>query len=172
MWLHTSRGWVKIVHQQNYSADPITLGQAMYDVEPRKCHWVLTHCHRKQSGWSKDGLYEIHAIGTGRDETCTKYKAINANKFRQWDMSFLMMKDGYFTDCDLKATNWREMLGDLYEQYARSTFAAEWYQAFRRRLGMLADGRDDYEQIYRGFDTRGLISIPLLLSSFFNCCSI
>lgn len=105
---------------------------------------MLTHCHRKQTGWSKDSLYEIHAIGTGRDESRTKYKSINANKFRQWDMSFLMIKDGFFEDFDLKATNWKKALGDLYEQYAKSPFLAEWQYVLRRRLGMLAilDGWD------------------------------
>lgn len=82
LWVHTSRGWVKIVHPQNFSSDPITLGQQLYDVEPRKAHWIIPHTHRAQRGWSKDGLYEIICIGTGRDEPRTKYKAMNVNKHR------------------------------------------------------------------------------------------
>ncbi len=117
MWLETSRGPVKIVHPSNFSGDPVTLGQFLYNTEPRKCHYVVAHCHRRQDGWSPDGAFEIHALGTGRDQKKTKYKATKVNKHKQWDSSFLMIKDGYQKPLDLNSTNWKEELGFMYEAY-------------------------------------------------------
>jgi hypothetical protein len=117
LWVNTTRGPIKIVHPDNFSGDPVVLGQQLYDVEPRKCHYIVPHCHRKQIGWSKDGAFEIHAMGCGRDPVKTKYKARKVNKHKQWDSSFVMVKGGYFYDFDLKSTNWQEALGELYETY-------------------------------------------------------
>lgn len=117
MWLNTSRGPVYITHPDNFSSDPVRLGQELYDVQPRKAHVVVTHCHRKQRGWTKDGSFEVMAIGTGRDPYRTKYKAVRANKHRQWDSSFLMVKGGYFYDFDLKSTDWKFWLGDMYPMF-------------------------------------------------------
>lgn len=117
LWLNTSRGPVKVVHPSaHFSSDPVVLGQQLYNVEPRKSHYVIAHCHRQQSGWSPDGSFEIHALGTGRDDTKTKYKATKASKHKQWDSSFLMINEGYFTDLSLKGTNWRRFLGDFYQE--------------------------------------------------------
>lgn len=82
------RGLIKVVHPDNFSANPVTLGQEFYNVERgpyfdqlrpletmRKCHFVVGHCHRQQSGMSPDGVYEIHSSGTLRDATRTAYKS-------------------------------------------------------------------------------------------------
>ncbi len=111
--LHTSRGLVWVVHPDNFSGDPITLGQQLYNVHSPKGHWVLGHCHRRQDGWTPDGEYEVHALGCGREEKKTKYKATKINKHKQWDKSFLAIQDGFHVPLDLKATNWREFLGEL-----------------------------------------------------------
>jgi len=117
LWIETSRGLVKVVHPSNFSGDPITLGQALYSTEPRKAHYIVAHCHRRQDGWSPDGAFEIHALGCGRDAIKTKYKATKVNKFKQWDSSFLMIKDGYQIPLDLKSTNWEKQLGFMYQTY-------------------------------------------------------
>jgi hypothetical protein len=111
LWIESSRGWIKVVHPQNFSQDPITLGQNLYNVEPRKSHLILGHCHRQQSGYSPDGQYEIHALGTLRDPSRTRYKAISANKFRQWDQGFLMIRNGYFYPFTRYGTDWMYLLG-------------------------------------------------------------
>jgi hypothetical protein len=112
--LNTSRGLVWIVHPSNFSGDPITLGQKLYSNHSPKGHWIVAHCHRRQDGWSPDGEYEIHALGTGRDPERTKYKATKINTHKAWDTSFLMIKGGYHYPLDLKSTNWCEVLGSLY----------------------------------------------------------
>lgn len=136
LWIKSSRGWIKVVHQQNFSIDPVKLGQDYNDSEVRKCHWVTTHCHRRQSGWTKDGLFEVHAIGTGRDEAKTKYKSQGQNKHRQWDISFLMIKGGYFYDFDLKSTNWKHELREFYQEYITSPFVIAWFKDFAKKLGV------------------------------------
>lgn len=85
----------------------------MASIQPRKCHVVVAHCHRRQDGHTKDGLYEVHALGTCRDPWRTKYKASKANKHNQWDESFLMIKNGYHYPFDMKTTDWKFWLGDL-----------------------------------------------------------
>jgi hypothetical protein len=129
MYLRTSRGMVKCVHPKNFSSDPVRLGQELYDVEqgalydhrkPRetmqKCHFIVSHCHRAQWGFSKDGAYEIHAIGTARNPDKTKYLKQHTTKHRQWNQSFVAIQDGYIDHLAVNATNWRRELGDLYEQ--------------------------------------------------------
>jgi hypothetical protein len=84
----SNRGLIKVVHPENFSSDPVTLGQAFYDVEqgpdfdmmnPRdsyeKCHFVIAHTHRFQRGKSKDGIYEIIALPCTRDPQRTQYSA-------------------------------------------------------------------------------------------------
>lgn len=113
--VQTSRGLVKIVHPRNYSQNPITLAQQLYDVEQVKCHVVIGHCHRMQSGVSKDGLFEVHALGTGRDSTRTKYRGMSVSKLPQWDKSFLMIRRAHFYPLHLTFSDWRFVLGDLYD---------------------------------------------------------
>lgn len=98
LYMRTSqRGLIKLVHPENFSSTPVALGQQFYDVErgPRfdpfnpfktaeKCHFVLAHTHIDQSGYSKDGVYEVHAMGTCRDATRTQYKNKGQNKHHQW----------------------------------------------------------------------------------------
>lgn len=129
LYLETSeRGLIKVVHPDHFSSDPITLAQELYDVERgpyfdpihpfetmRKCHIVMAHTHRDQHGMSKDGVYEMHCIGTTRDEVRTKYKRKKATKHRQWDSSFIVVQNGFFYPMRLIGTNWREELGDLYD---------------------------------------------------------
>lgn len=124
MWLRTSnRGDIKIVHPQNFSGNPVTLGQKLYNVDcgvdypnkSSKSHIVLGHCHRQQSGWSEDGLHEIHALGCMRDSTRTLYKQQHINKHFQWDSGYMMLIDGYFYPRTLKGTHWQKVLGDLYD---------------------------------------------------------
>lgn len=69
MWIDTSRGPVYACHQQNFSKNPIKVGQDIYDILEEKAHVVVTHIHRRESGTSKDGTHEIHALGTCRDLT-------------------------------------------------------------------------------------------------------
>ena len=128
LYLRTSaRGLIKVVHPSNFSQDPVTLGEKLYNVEQgpnynpynpigtfEKSHIVLAHCHRKQTGKSPDGVYEIHALGTGRDEQATQYKSKSATKHYQWDHAFLAVKDGFFYPYDVATTNWRAELGALY----------------------------------------------------------
>lgn len=114
MTVETSRGVVWVCHPTNFSGDPVVLGQHLYNSHWPKGHWIVPHCHRKQTGWSPDGQFEIHAIGTGRDRDRTKYAATQINKHKAWDYSFLMVEDGYFTDLDLRSTNWRTFLGEKY----------------------------------------------------------
>jgi|GEM_PF-1393726 len=129
LYMRTSeRGLIKVVHPQNFSSDPVTLGQQLYDVERgpefdpmrpfetmEKSHFILFHTHRDQQGMSKDGVYEIHSVGTGRDERRTQYKRKAVNKHRQWDSSFIAVKNGYIDHLRIIGTNWREELGDLYD---------------------------------------------------------
>jgi hypothetical protein len=88
------RGLIKVVHPDNFSSTPVALGQQFYDVEYgpyfdeanpfetlRKCHFVISHTHIDQSGWSKDRIHEIHAIGTCRDRRRTAYIAKGQNKY-------------------------------------------------------------------------------------------
>ena len=57
MWIDTCRGPVYACHQQNFSQNPVTVGQRIYDILPEKAHVVVTHIHRRESGASKDGKY-------------------------------------------------------------------------------------------------------------------
>jgi hypothetical protein len=130
LYTHSERrGITKIVHPDNFSANPVVLGQDFYDVERgpfydpeqpfetmQKCHFVVAHCHRQQSGFSKDGVHEIHSLGTMRDPARTKYKSKGQNKHRQWDQGFLVMQGGHFYPMTLNGTNWQRELGDLYAQ--------------------------------------------------------
>lgn len=113
----TSRGPVKVVHPQNFSGDPVTLAQQLYSVTPEKSHSIVAHCHREQFGWSPDGRFEMHTLGTGRDPLRTKYKATAINKHKQWNASFIMIRDGFIIPMSLKRTDWKRELGPLY-QYA------------------------------------------------------
>jgi len=120
LWIETSRGPIRVVHPSGpsgFSQDPITLGQKLYNAEPRKCHYVVAHCHRRQDGWSPDGAYEIHSLGAGRDPQRTQYKCKNVTTFKQWDSSFLVVRNGFHYPLDLKSTNWKEVLGELYPIY-------------------------------------------------------
>lgn len=119
MHMITSRGLVWIVHPSSFSGDPLVLGQKLYSVQPEKGHWVVAHCHRRQDGWSPDGAYEIHALGTGRDSEHTKYKATKINTHKQWDSSFLCIQGGYHYPLDLRSTNWQRELGAIYPYYQR-----------------------------------------------------
>lgn len=136
LYLKTSkRGLVKGVHPENFSKTPVALAQPFYDVEHgpyfdplrpfetmQKAHFVVSHTHIDQSGYSKDGVYEMHAIGTCRDPNRTQYKATSQNNHHQWSPSFLKMKRGYFTHLHVWGTNWEEELGELFFS---SPFAAE-----------------------------------------------
>lgn len=129
LYMRTSnRGLIRVTHPENFSSDPVTLGQQLYDVEQgpdfnpldpfntlEKCHIVLAHCHRTQSGMSKDGAYEIHSIDANRDIKQTKYVSKGVNKHRKWDYSFMVVQNGFFHPMKLIGTNWREELGDLYD---------------------------------------------------------
>lgn len=118
LWLETSRGPIKVIHPQNFSSDPIVLGQQLYDVEPKKCHIILGHCHRHQTGFSKDGAYEIYGLGLVRDPKRTKYKQFSANKHRQWDQGILMIRNGYIHSLPIKSTDWPWLLGETLKRVA------------------------------------------------------
>lgn len=118
LWIETSRGPVKVLHPQNYSATPVKLGQELYDVEPHKCHVVLGHTHIAQHGFTKDAAYEVVALGTMRDRAKTQYVSTGANKHHHWTQSFLLIKDSYLHHLPRQSTNWRLWLGDLYEGMA------------------------------------------------------
>lgn len=123
----TSRGLIKFVHPDNYSNTPVKLGQDFYDVEVgpnfdpanpfktvEKCHFVISHTHIDQAGWTKDSVYEVHAIGTCRDKRHTAYVNKGQAKFHQWSPSFLVIQDGHFEHMHLWGTNWEKELGDIY----------------------------------------------------------
>lgn len=128
LYLQTSRrGKIKVVHPSNFSQDPVTLGEKLYNVEQgphfnaydpintfEKTHIVLAHCHRNQRGKSPDGVFEVHALGTGRNEEATQYKRKGATKHYQWDHHFLVVDNGYFYGFDIATTDWQRELGDLY----------------------------------------------------------
>lgn len=117
MFIETSRGSVKVLHPENFSSTPVALGRDLHDVEPRKSHIVLGHTHIQQSGFSKDGEYEIHALGCMRNPQKTQYKQLGANKHFQWQQGFLMVREGYFYPLTRKGTNWKMLLGeDLYRE--------------------------------------------------------
>jgi hypothetical protein len=86
----------------------------------QKAHFVVSHTHIDQSGFSKDGVYEMHAIGTCRDANRTQYKSTSQNTHHQWSPSFLRMRGGFFTHLHVWGTDWRAELGELY---AYSPFA-------------------------------------------------
>ena len=111
MYFDTARGPVKVVHPQNFSGDPVTLAQQLYSVTPEKSHYIVAHCHREQFGWSPDGRFEMLTLGTGRDPMRTKYKATAINKHKQWDASFIMIRDGFIIPMSLKRTDWKRELG-------------------------------------------------------------
>ena len=124
LFLETSkRGLIRVSHPQNFSATPVALGQQLYDVSPVKAHQVLAHTHIQQSGWTKDGLFEVHSLGTCRDAQRSQYKAISVNKFHEWTNGFLVVQNGYFQQLSFKGTDWKALLGK--EPYALSPFAEE-----------------------------------------------
>lgn len=130
------RGFVKVVHPQNFSANPITLGQELYDVErgphyPQrydKCHIVLGHCHRAQSGFSKDGRMEIHSTGMLRDDLRTQYKMKSSNKHKQWDAGYLICINGFLYNRTLRGTDWEAVLQGHYKDSP--------VYRFRKELGL------------------------------------
>jgi len=125
MYIRTSkRGLIKTVHPDNFSKTPVKLAQEFYAAErgPRfdplnpfatleKCHFVVSHTHIDQSGWSPDGVYEMHAIGTCRDDTRTAYKNKGQNKHYQWNPSFLVIQGGHFHHMHFWGTDWAQELG-------------------------------------------------------------
>jgi hypothetical protein len=119
MWVDTSRGPVRVIHPRNFSQYPITLAAKLYNKHPRKAHMVMAHCHRREDGWTEDGAYEIHCLGTGRDKDRTKYKMLRVANFCEWDASFLMVKRGFFYPLDLNASDWQELWGDMYPLYQK-----------------------------------------------------
>lgn len=124
MYTRTSRGLVKVLHPENFSSNPVSLGREMQAVDAgpvpgvnEKSHLILAHTHLQESGWSKDGDFEIHALGCTRDPYRTQYKQIKANKYRQWIQGFLMFHNGEFKPLTRKGTNWKALLGeDLYRE--------------------------------------------------------
>ncbi len=132
-WMHvrTSRGLVWVVHPRQYSKAPITLGQKLYNAQPEKGHWVLGHCHLRNDGWTEDGSFEVHTLGTGRDPEKAPYKNLNVTTHPQWNSSLLVIKDGEHIPLDMKSTNWRRVLGDdLWEispLFKETSNARIWY---------------------------------------------
>ncbi len=122
LYIKTSkRGWIKVCHPQNFSSNPVNLGEQLYNVErgPEpgkliKTHIVLGHCHRAQSGFSPDGHYQIMASGMMRDDLRTTYKMKSSNKHKQWDPGFIVLKDGILHNLSLHGTDWKYWLGELY----------------------------------------------------------
>ena len=124
VYIQTSkRGLIKCVHPDNFSKTPIKLGQEYYATEVgptfdredpfntvKKCHFVISHTHIDQSGWSPDSVYEVHAIGTCRDPQKTAYKNKGQGRHHQWSPSFLMIKNGYFHHKHLWGTDWEQEL--------------------------------------------------------------
>ncbi|HEB27963.1 MAG TPA: hypothetical protein ENI05_09345 [Porticoccus sp.] len=111
LWINTSRGDVKISHPKNFSGNPIVLGQKLYNVEPRKAHHIVAHCHRQQAGWSPDGRYEIHGLGMGRDVKRTKYRSQSVTAHNEWDLSFHMILNAYHYPMGIKSVDWDLWLG-------------------------------------------------------------
>lgn len=117
------RGIVKCLHPGNFSGNPVTLAQQYYNVErgpyfperPTKTHFIIGHCHRAQSGWSPDGLYEMHASGMMRDDMRTAYKMRSPKKYAQWDAGYVICINGFFYNRTLRGTDWKTVLGDLYQ---------------------------------------------------------
>jgi len=147
LYLQTSRrGLVKCVHPESFSSTPVALAQSFYDAERgpyfdplrpfesiQKCHFVVSHTHIDQSGYSKDGVFEMHAIGTCREPARTQYKSTAQNKHHQWSPSFLRMKGGYFTHLHVWGTDWQQELGGLYEYSPFTGGIGEALPSVRRR---------------------------------------
>lgn len=123
----TNRGLIKVVHPETFSKLPIGMAQSFYasEVGPNydplnpfktmeKAHFVVSHTHIDAFGWSPDGVYEMHAIGTCRDPKRTAYKNKGQNRHFQWNPSFLAIKNGHFQHFHLSGTDWQAVLGDLY----------------------------------------------------------
>ena len=118
--IETSRGLVQIAHPRNFRQDPILLAQQLYNNDPVKKHWIIAHCHRRQSGMSPDGAYECHAIGCLTDAMRRPYKMTHIKNYKAWDNSLLLIKNGYHYNLGTHTTDWRRWLGDsLYEDYLR-----------------------------------------------------
>ena len=121
LFIETSRGPVYICHPQNFSKNPVKLGQELYTpiLSPsgEKCHIVLGHCHRAESGASPDGLREVHALGCIRDPEKTKYKMLASNKHYKWTQGFLMIREGFFYPLTKRGTDWRGLLGEFASNF-------------------------------------------------------
>lgn len=110
MYIATDRGLVKVTHPKNFSENAINLGRNLINKNKLKSHIIMAHTHQGQRGYSKDGQYEILALGCMRCPIKTQYKNIVDNTFGEWQPGFAFMKDGYFYMLNLYSTNWKRVL--------------------------------------------------------------
>lgn len=113
--IETSRGKVWSIHP-NGGGDAAKVAQDFYNKMPieQKGHIVMPHFHVQVDTSTSDGSFEIHCIGCGRDKKKTEYLAAGAWRGRQWDESFIIIKDGWFYPFNMKNTNfdfYRQLLG-------------------------------------------------------------
>jgi hypothetical protein len=118
-YLHNTYGVTTVCHPTNYRQAPQSLGRALYEVEPgppgmpTKTHIVLAHTHMPSSGWSRDGLYEVHSLGCLRDPERTWYKAKTKTTFPQWKNSFMVILGGKFFPVVLGGSVYHEWIPEF-----------------------------------------------------------
>jgi hypothetical protein len=113
MYINTSRGLVKMTHPHKKfgeGGNAIELGRRINAKDIYKGHIVLAHTHQGVRGHTKDGQYEVLALGCMRDPNKTQYKNIDDNTFGEWQPGFAFMKDGYFHMLNLYTTDWKMVL--------------------------------------------------------------
>lgn len=110
--LDTDRGPCWVIHP-NGGGNPASVMERWINTHPEKGHCLLPHFHVQVDTTTADGLWELHAIGTGRDVEKTEYLQMNIWRGRQWDASYMLIKDSYFYPMNLRNTDfafWRSLL--------------------------------------------------------------
>jgi len=120
LWLTTPFGDVRILHTKQYRKNPLSLAQDILDKSPRKGHIVIAHPHIYAQGYSRDGRYQMHCLGTGRDPNRTAYLQLDETTHPTWNSSFLKIADGELIPLFTRDTNWRRELGALYPALHKS----------------------------------------------------
>lgn len=113
MYLNTCRGPVKVTHPNRKFGEggaAIEVGRRINWKDTIKAHIIMAHTHQGVRGHTKDGRYEILALGCMRDPLKTQYKNTDDNTFGEWQPGFAFMKDGFFYMLNLYTTNWKAVL--------------------------------------------------------------
>lgn len=116
--LDTDRGPCWVIHP-NGGGNPANVMQKWINDHALKGHCLLPHFHIQLDTTTTDGLWELHAIGTGRDVELTEYLQMNIWRGRAWDQSYMLIKDSYFYPMNLRNTNF-----DFYRKLMKSKSAS------------------------------------------------